>query len=298
MHRPSPTPAACTAARTAWRDLGEAAPGAHGEDLAPLVHSRPAYHAGPGRPVAEAGLSRGPPRSRRPRGRSPPRATSRWVTSRRVRASMAMARTPSPCSGGRRRPGRCGPRGWPPRCWSATGVTCTPRPRARASPRSRAFGRGPRRGGERASSRATRPAAARTPAWRMPPPRSLRARRAFSMRSRDEATSEPTGAAEPLGQAGHDGVGAGHQGRRRDPEGDRRVPDPGPVHVDAEAASRAAAITARVSAAPSTVPPARLWVFSRTTRRHVGLVVGPGRHRGPDVLRGEVAARERPPCAA
>ena len=42
------------------------------------------------------------------------------------------------------------------------------------------------------------PAAAITPAWRIPPPTTLRARRASAMNARSPHTTEPTGAASPL----------------------------------------------------------------------------------------------------
>ena len=82
--------------------------------------------------------------------------------------------------------------------------------------------RGPRRG-VRSSRRgrrdsATSPAAARTPTWRIPPPTSLRARRARQMNSRDPTTTEPTGQASALRQAERDGVGRiGQVARRRTP---------------------------------------------------------------------------------
>ena len=48
------------------------------------------------------------------------------------------------------------------------------------------------------SRSATRPAAARTPTWRMPPPTILRARRARPMKSRSPTTTDPTGQARPF----------------------------------------------------------------------------------------------------
>ena len=48
------------------------------------------------------------------------------------------------------------------------------------------------------SRRAISPGAARTPAWRIPPPTSLRARRARSTNVREPTTTEPTGQARPL----------------------------------------------------------------------------------------------------
>ena len=85
--------------------------------------------------------------------------------------------------------------------------------------------RGPRRGARSCRpgrrDRATSPAAARTPAWRIPPPTSLRARRARQMKSRGPTTTEPTGQASALRQAERDGVGragevrsGGRPGRR------------------------------------------------------------------------------------
>ena len=48
------------------------------------------------------------------------------------------------------------------------------------------------------SRSATRPGAASTPAWRMPPPRRLRSRRAAATTSSSPASSDPTGAHSPL----------------------------------------------------------------------------------------------------
>ncbi|OPZ60363.1 MAG: hypothetical protein BWY88_00516 [Synergistetes bacterium ADurb.Bin520] len=47
-------------------------------------------------------------------------------------------------------------------------------------------------------SRATIPAAASTPDWRMPPPRALRQCRARSMKARLPQSMDPTGAPSPL----------------------------------------------------------------------------------------------------
>ena len=60
------------------------------------------------------------------------------------------------------------------------------------------------------------PAAAITPAWRMPPPRRCRCARAASIRSARPAQQRADRRAEPLRQAEHDGVGRGDElGRRR-----------------------------------------------------------------------------------
>ena len=87
-------------------------------------------------------------------------------------------------------------------------------------------------------ARATSPAAARTPAWRIPPPTSLRARRARAddvVRADDDRADR---AAEPLGQAERDRVGRvgqvprGHAVRSL---GDDGVPEPGAVDVERDA---------------------------------------------------------------
>ncbi len=46
--------------------------------------------------------------------------------------------------------------------------------------------------------RATRPAAAITPAWRMPPPSRARSARASSITSAGPASTDPTGAPRPF----------------------------------------------------------------------------------------------------
>ena len=48
------------------------------------------------------------------------------------------------------------------------------------------------------SSSATSPAAASTPTWRMPPPSSLRARRARATNRAEPTTTEPIGVDRPL----------------------------------------------------------------------------------------------------
>ncbi len=73
----------------------------------------------------------------------------------------------------------------------------TPGSSARASASRRAF-RWSRTSSGGCFSSATSPAAASTPACRMPPPSILRKTRAFSMKAREPTTSEPTGAPNPF----------------------------------------------------------------------------------------------------
>ena len=75
------------------------------------------------------------------------------------------------------------------------GIVARPRP---AGERWRGPPRGARSCPSGPSRSATSPAAARTPTWRMPPPTSLRARRARPMKSRSPTTTEPTGQASPF----------------------------------------------------------------------------------------------------
>ncbi len=86
------------------------------------------------------------------------------------------------------------------------------------------------------SSSATRPAAASTPTWRIPPPRSLRARRARAMNGAGPTTTEPIGRRQPLREAEGDRVGGRGQRSRFDAQRDGGVEEPGAVDVQGHAA--------------------------------------------------------------
>ncbi len=89
------------------------------------------------------------------------------------------------------------------------------------------------------SWRATRPAAARTPAWRMPPPTILRARRARSMNSAAAHDDRADRAGEALREAEGGAVSAGQELVRRRVEGHDRVEEPRAVDVERHARARA-----------------------------------------------------------
>jgi len=83
------------------------------------------------------------------------------------------------------------------------------------------------------SSRAIRPAAARTPAWRMPPPRTFCGRCGIlSMKAREPTIMEPTGAPSPLERQKHDGVEIAGHVRDGFTESDRGVEDARAVEMN------------------------------------------------------------------
>ena len=87
----------------------------------------------------------------------------------------------------------------------------------------------------RPSRSATRPAAARMPAWRMPPPSSFRARWARPMNALRADDDRADRAAEALRQAERDRVGRRGEVPRADAERDRGVEEPRPVDVERDA---------------------------------------------------------------
>ena len=147
---------------------------------------------------------------------------------------------------------------------SPPGVTCSG-----LSGEQLARGRDPAASGPVISLRAIRPAAARMPACRMPPPSALRKLRARShMFSRLLTSMEPTGAPKPFRKAKHNrGKAAGQPVHWEVSSAVAALKDPRPVEVGGQAGISAA--PAQISCATSsgmTVPPARLWVFSREIR--------------------------------
>ena len=81
----------------------------------------------------------------------------------------------------------------------------------------------------------TRPAAARIPTCRMPPPSCLRTRRASSMRARDETRTDPAGAQRPFDRVTIAVSAPATRAARRDAEDDGGVPQPRAVDVDGHA---------------------------------------------------------------
>ena len=82
---------------------------------------------------------------------------------------------------------------------------------------------------------ATMPGAAITPAWRMPPPRILRIRRARSTNAADPQISDPTGAASPFDRHSCTDDTCRVQSVTGRPEADRGVEQPRAVEVDGQA---------------------------------------------------------------
>ena len=134
-----------------------------------------------------------------PRARRPASSTSWWVTKRTMLGRDGVRQHPVAPPGA---PAACPGSGW-------ANVTMLVRTAAGSSPHvgpalRHRFGQARRPGvvlgqARRPSSRrATRPGAASTPAWRMPPPSRLRASRAAAITSSAPASSEPTGAHSPL----------------------------------------------------------------------------------------------------
>ena len=78
------------------------------------------------------------------------------------------------------------------------------------------------------------PAAARTPACRIPPPRILRARRASAMKAFDPQITEPTGAASPLDRQKLSESTDTGQFLHIHAQRNSGVEEPGPVEVDAQ----------------------------------------------------------------
>ena len=128
-----------------------------------------------------------------------------------------------------------GPRRRRRRCWSAPGRGRPSRGTGRPGPRPGGGpGRGPRPRRSTISVRATIPAAAMTPAWRMPPPRRARSRRAAAMRSAEPASIDPTGADRPLERQNMTvSTGAASAGGV-DRQGHGGVEQPGAVAVDGQ----------------------------------------------------------------
>ena len=172
----------------------------------------------------------------------------------------------------------------------STGARRTSRQRPSAAPSSRAFAWSSARRGTSVSS-ATSPAAARTPAWRIPPPRSLRTRRASSMRSRVEAKSEPTGAHSPFERHVITVSTPSVSVARRHAERHGCVPDARSVEVDPEAALPGGGDH---GAEPRDIlhrAAAEVVAVLEHDQRHVGGVVPPRRHGRAHVVGREMAAR-------
>ena len=103
--------------------------------------------------------------------------------------------------------------------------------------RARRRCRDPRASVGSCSRTATRPAAATTPAWRIAPPSSFRARRARAMYSASPASTEPTGALRPFERQIVTLSACARERGHRHAEGDRGVRQARPVDVQRETAA-------------------------------------------------------------
>ncbi len=86
------------------------------------------------------------------------------------------------------------------------------------------------------SPSATRPAAARTPTWRIPPPTSLRARRARATNGAGPTTTDPIGVDRPFERQKVTLSAGAASARGRDAERHDGVEEPGAVDVERDAA--------------------------------------------------------------
>ena len=115
-------------------------------------------------------------------------------------------------------------------------------------------------------SRARRAGAARTPAWRIPPPSCWRTRRARTMRSAEPRSSAPTGQHRPFERSTIRVSAHAARSRGATPSATAAFQSRAPSMCTRSPASREAAITSSVSSTVRTAPPPRLCVFSRRTR--------------------------------
>ena len=152
---------------------------------------------------------------------------------------------------------------------AAARASAAPRPPPAAPP-----ARGPRAGGRPCRAAPAVPGAASTPAWRMPPPRRLRAIRASADHVLGPRQQRAHGRAEALGQAAHDGGGRDRPLGRGHPRCHLGVEQPGPVHVDGDRSGRVDQRTQAVHRP------------RRTRCRHVRVLDADERHRGLMVLGG------------
>ena len=129
-------------------------------------------------------------------------------------------------------------------------------------------GRGPRAVARPSSRKATRPGAASTPAWRMPPPSRLRSRRASAITSSGPASSEPTGAQSPLDRQHITVVAGAAQTEAATPVAASALKRRAPSRW--MGTSPAAAPRPRVAPTTTGRPPAAMCVFSMLTSETAG----------------------------
>ena len=216
------------------------------------------------------------PFSLRPRSRGTPRRTARRRHRRRRRASRggSSSRPPPrrglPFSRSRARASVAEPKTPGSRSamrmfvGNAAGSSDTPRSPAssRASLASRAWSSGSR---PRSSSSATSAAAARTPACRIPPPKSFLTRRASATNAFEPATALPTGARRPFEKQTMTESRPCASEASDTPRAAAAFQRRAPSRWTASPRFRARTRTSSMAGRGRTVPPAKLWVFSRQT---------------------------------
>ena len=113
------------------------------------------------------------------------------------------------------------------------------------------------------SVRAMMPGAARTPTWRMPPPRAFLSRRPNSIRSRFAASIEPTGAESPLDRQNCKESTCFANSLTGTPEATLALKIRAPSRWTLSPFSSAIFLMALKLSSGTTAPPQLLWVFSR-----------------------------------
>jgi hypothetical protein len=105
------------------------------------------------------------------------------------------------------------------------------------------------------------------PTCRIAPPSMRRCATARAISSRLAGEERPAGRAEPLGERDRDKVRTARRaGLDAEPARDRRVPEPRAVEEGGDAALARRGADAPASSCAKTTPPARLCVFSISTR--------------------------------
>ena len=110
------------------------------------------------------------------------------------------------------------------------------------------------------------PAAASTPAWRIPPPSILRSRRARSANSRGPQSSDPTGQPKPFERQKETESAGAASSAAASPVAASALKMRAPSRCTASPAPRATSAGEAVAAAVSAAPPQRFCVFSRQSR--------------------------------
>ena len=218
------------------------------------------------------------------------------MTPRRATASMNSARSRSTRNRTKFVRTRVGSNGPSPGCARWPGET-TPGIAAIASARRRAFRWSSSRRSIMPASpscSATRPAAAMTPTWRIPPPTILRARRARKMKSFEPTTTEPIGQARPLLRQNVSESAGPARSRGVSPNATAALKKRAPSTCSGTPCSWARSATRRVYARSSGWPIESAWVFSSATMPVSGLWKSPILERAPDVGRGGACRRALP----